>query len=62
MSFSYILEKHKKGKIQFEKCTSPANEFLLHKCRNNREKGNIIYFSSNFENLKVQLIQIVSII
>ena len=46
MSLCYIIETIGKRKIDFflnlKKCTSPANEFLLHKHRNKNENINFI--------------------
>ena len=54
MSFSYInVETIKNKYIYFfksGKITSPANEFLLHKCRNKNEK--IIFFFKTENNYK----------
>ena len=51
----YYINVETKGKLNFffsnpKKCTSPANEFLLHKCRNKNEKKN-----SLFSNLKKKI-------
>ena len=41
--------------MNFKKCTSPVNEFLLHKCKNNRKMKKINFFFKPEKMLQVKL-------
>ena len=46
--------------LNLKKITSPANEFLLHKCRNKNKINN--FFFQNWKNVQVQLMSLYYII